>query len=369
MDWQHLRIAMVCPYSWDRPGGVKNQVKGLAEGLIRQGHEVVVVSPASSPPKEPWVLPVGRATPLPANGSIAPVALGPRAALLTAKVLHEHTFDIVHLHEPLAPGPNQVFLLTSKVPIIGTYHRAGASIPYRLYGRLLSPLLWRMKRSVAVSEAAKATALAVLGRTAGNVSVLWNGIDLDEIDRADPWPVDGPTVIFVGRHEIRKGLQVLLNAFKQLPSHVNLWVVGDGPLSEQAKRTTTSMDNVSFLGVLDQHELASRLKAAHILCAPSLAGESFGMVLLEGMASRCVVVASDISGYREVLDGYGVLVPPGDPSELAAAIANAIDDWEYSRGMAAPYKLEEAHSYAASFSFTKLSERYVQQYRSMLQQV
>lgn len=93
------------------------------------------------------------------------------------------------------------------------------------------------------------------------------------------------------------------------------------------------------------------------------------MVLLEGMASRCVVVASDISGYREVLDGYGVLVPPGDPSELAAAIANAIDDWEYSRGMAAPYKLEEAHSYAASFSFTKLSERYVQQYRSMLQQV
>jgi phosphatidylinositol alpha-mannosyltransferase len=183
-----------------------------------------------------------------------------------------------------------------------------------------------------VSEAARSTAFDALG---GTYEVGFNGVELDRYQGVDPWPTDRPAVLFLGRHEERKGLGVLLDAFERLGSRADgdrtggagrpvLWIAGDGPQTDSLRRRHPETPDRRWLGVLSDGEKVRRLVAAQVLCAPSLGGESFGVVLLEAMAARTVVVASDIDGYRDAAGGHAVLVPPGDVGSLALALVDAL---------------------------------------------
>jgi phosphatidylinositol alpha-mannosyltransferase len=331
-----LRVALVCPYSLSRPGGVQNQVLGLARNLTDRGHVVTVFAPVDGPPPSfdgVEVVAAGHSTSLRANGSVAPVSVSPAAGRRALAELRARRPDVVHIHEPFAPGLPYALLIAGDLPpMVGTFHRSGGSVLYALLGPVARRLAARMAVRCAVSDAAAATARAALG---GTYEVLFNGIELDRFDGVVPYPTTGPTVLFLGRHERRKGLGVLLDAWQLLVDSAAvagdpdrapaLWVAGDGPETSALRRRHPDSDTVRWLGVLDEEEKVRRLVGADVLAAPSLGGESFGLVLLEGMAARTVVVASDIDGYRDAAGGRAVLVPPGDSPALAGALRGVLD--------------------------------------------
>jgi len=309
---------------------------------------------------------VGRSRSVAANGSVAPVSLNPVAAGRAVGTIRRAGVDVVHLHEPLAPGAGYACLVRCREPLIGTFHRAGASTAYRLLGPLARWAAGRLEVRCAVSPEAMATATDALG---GTYEIVGNGVDLDRFARADPWPTVGPTVLFVGRHERRKGLGVLLDAFGRPDgpgSSATLWVVGDGPETDVLRARTSPGAGVKWLGRVDDHELASRLRGAHVLCAPALGGESFGVVLLEAMAARTAVVASDIPGYAYVARGHADLVAPDDPAALARALARAVDDAGSGTGSSSPASLDRALAHARTWSMAQLAERYVGIYEAAL---
>ncbi|MGD0392637.1 MAG: glycosyltransferase family 4 protein [Acidimicrobiales bacterium] len=332
-----LRIALVCPYSLSRPGGVQGQVIGLARALEADGHHATVFAPlddAKDAPTGVDLVATGRSVSLPANGSVAPVSLSVRSAARALHALTSMSFDVVHVHEPFTPGlPYGLLVGRGVPPLVATFHRNGDSALYTLLGPVVRRLARRLAVRTAVSEAARATAWHALG---GTYEVGFNGIEMDRYRDAVPWPTDRPTILFLGRHEERKGLRVLLEAFDRLAAGPGaepygadhgrplLWIAGDGPHSESLRREHPGSSDVVWLGVLPEDEKVRRLAAADVLCAPSLGGESFGMVLLEAMAARTPVVASDIDGYRSAADGCAVLVPPGDRPLLADALAGVL---------------------------------------------
>jgi len=323
-----LRVAMVCPYSLSRPGGVQGQAIALTRALVERGHDVVLFAPVDSVDDRPVgveLVAAGSSVSLPANGSQAPVSLSPRAAWQALRVLGRGDFDVVHVHEPFAPGLPYGLLASSVPPLVATFHRSGPSAWYSLLRPLTRRLAHRFAVRCAVSQAARDTAVVALG---GSYEVLFNGIDVARYERAVPWPTKEKTILFLGRHEERKGLDVLLKAFTHGPSHTGavLWIAGDGPRTEQLRYHLPATQQVEWLGVLSEEEKLRRLAAADVLCAPSRGGESFGMILLGAMAARTLVVASDIDGYRTALGGSGVLVPPNDPDALAAGIGRLLDD-------------------------------------------
>ena len=322
-----MKVGMLSPYSLSRPGGVQGQVFGLSRALRKLGHEVTVIGPQDegATVADENVVVVGRPTGLHSNGSVAPVTISPMVSVRTERVTVRHSdFDVLHIHEPLAPMAPYGLMITDPVPMVGTFHRAGVSrwVPVlkplaRLVGR-------RMQVRVAVSEAARETAVKSAG---GEYEVLFNGIDVEQFATAVPTPTDGrPTGLFLGRHVARKGLGVLLDAFAQLERPAVLWVAGDGPAGEVQRRRHPESDRVKWLGMLTDDEVAGRLAGANVLCAPSLRGESFGMVLLEAMAARCAVVASDLDGYRSAAGGHAALVPPGDVVALGARLGTTLAD-------------------------------------------
>lgn len=350
---------MFSPYSLSVPGGVQGQVLGLARALRRQGHQVRVLGPCDGPPPESGVTPLGNALPLTANGSVAPIAPDPSAVLRTIRAINDEDFDVLHLHEPLVPGCNMTALLYDAAPMIGTFHAAGRSSSYRY---LRGPLTWLAKKldlRAAVSRDAISLARASLG---GDYELLFNGIEVDRFISADPWPTLSPTVLFVGRHEERKGLEVLLEAHAHMGADVRLWVAGSGPQTEQLRAKYVD-PRIEWLGRIPDDELARRWRAASAYCAPSTGGESFGVVLLESMAARTPVVASDIAGYRNVItdETDGLLVPPGDPLILAKALNRLLTD----EGLAAELVANGTQK-AVSFSMDELARRYTQLYQRIL---
>jgi len=351
-------VAVVSPYSLSLPGGVQGQVLALARALRGLGHTVRVLGPCDGPPPEPGVTPLGSSVPTSANGSVAPIAPDPSCALRTIAALRTERFDVVHLHEPLAPGPALTSLVLAPSPIVGTFHAAGASAAYRWLRPLTCWLAQRLTVRCAVSEDARSLAAAALG---GEYVMVNNGIEVEAFAKATPWPTDGPTVLFVSRHESRKGLEVLLAALDRLPSDVRLWVASDGPDTPRLKAATAGDPRVEWLGRVDDEEKARRLRGADVLCAPSLHGESFGMVLLEGMAAQTPVVASDIPGYRRVAGrGPGeaaLLVRPGDAAALAGALERVLSDAATARTLVAA-----GEARALEFSMDRLAERYVDLY-------
>ena len=358
---------MLSPYSLSRPGGVQGQVIGLAGALRTLGHEVTVLAPARRGEDAPEAagehFVIGRPVELHSNGSVAPVALWPTEAARAERFVRKGRFDLVHLHEPLAPMASYGLVLTAPLPMVGTYHRAGVSRWVRPLGPLAELVGRRMQVRVAVSESARQTGLTAGG---GDFEVLFNGVDMHRFESAPPYrDAEGrPAVLFLGRHEPRKGLQVLLDAFAMLHRPAVLWVAGDGPATEVQRRRHPASDRVHWLGVLREDEVAARLAGAEVLCAPSLQGESFGMVLLEGMAAGCTVVASDIEGYRTAAGGHATLVPPGDAAALARALDGAL---EAATGPSAVADRKAATEYARAWSMETLARRYVDVYRRAIE--
>ncbi len=366
---------MVCPYDLSVPGGVQAQVSGLAEALQREGVSVTVVAPAASgetPPDGCDLIRVGRSVRIAVNGSEAPVAPGLVAMTRTVAALRRLRPDVVHVHEPFVPGSSLAALATGTHPIVGTFHRAGTDVVYRAEGVLLGPLARRIDAAVAVSEAARATALHVLGRRLEIRSVIPNAVDLRHFenvrqtcahDRADPL-----RIVFVGRHEERKGLVVLLEAFRLLGNPglcpgrpCRLLVVGAGPETGRLTERYGADDAIEWLGPVDDVKKARLLGRADVFVAPSTGGESFGVVLLEAMAAGATVIASDLPGYRLAAGDAAVLVPAGDAGALAGALASLLGDRRERERLAGL-----GGERVRGFSMDAIAERYQQLYASLL---
>ena len=355
-----MRIGLICPYSLTTPGGVQGQVLGLARTLRTMDHDVRVLGPCDGPPPDAGVTPLGDSIPTAANGSMAPVAPDVSAQLRTIRALRDERFDIVHLHEPLAPGPTHTALLFKSQPLVGTFHAAGESASYRWLGPLVRWGANKLDLRCAVSADARAMAVKGLG---GEYELTFNGVELGPYAEATPWPTTGPTILFLGRHEPRKGLAVLLEAMAELPTDVRLWVAGDGPETDILRRRSAGDVRVEWLGRVSDEEKAARLLGADVFCAPSLHGESFGVVLLEAMAAHTPVVASDLPGYANVAraDRDGLLVPPGDAAALAAALHAALTDTALRTRLVA-----SGDERSAQYSMAQLAERYLELYTRVL---
>jgi phosphatidyl-myo-inositol alpha-mannosyltransferase len=366
-----VRVALVSPYSLSVPGGAQGQVLGLSGALADLGHEVAVLGPLDGPRRE-WaarasalgasvaarVIPVGRAVSVPVNGSLAPVSPWPSTMARTVQILRGGAYDVVHLHEPFVPGPSLAALTAGPRPLVATYHRAGIDAAYRGFGLSLGRLRRRLAAAVAVSEEARSTALKVIGGRPEEIEVLWNGVDVARWRRAEPAPSKVPAIVFVGRHEQRKGLVYLLEAFSMLaPPDLALWVCGLGPETAGLRERFAGDERVEWLGRVSDAEAASRVRGATVFCAPAVAGESFGLVVAEAMAAGTPVVASDIPGYRAALAGAGVLVPPGDAAALAAALGELLGDQQRREALSAAGRAR-----AEQLSLEALAERYVELY-------
>lgn len=363
-----MRIGLFSPYSLTLPGGVQGQVLGLARALRRRHHAVRVLGPCDGPPPDAGVTPLGNSIPTAANGSVAPIAPDPAAALRTMRALKDEDFDLIHLHEPFVPGPNATALLVATCPIIATFHAAGRSSSYRYLGRPIRRAGRRISMCTAVSDDAEALARQVVDAP---IELLFNGVEVERFANATEWKdqraYGQPTVLFVGRHEPRKGLEVLLEAHRLLEvqhhrREVRLWIVGSGPQTAELRDRYRS-SNIEWLGRVSDGELASRWKAASVYCAPSLGGESFGVVLLESMAAGTPVVASDIDGYRNVVTPEldGIIVAPGDPKALADGLLRVLSDQALSDHLVANGEIR-----AAQYSMDNLAARYEALYERLL---
>lgn len=364
-----MRIGLICPYSLTVPGGVQNQVMAMARSLLRRGHRVRVLAPCDGAPPAPFVTPLGASVPNPANGSVAPLAPDPPAQFRLLQALQYEDFDLLHLHEPGVPGPCMTTVFAGPAPMVGTFHAAGR-IP--AYGVLKPLARWggaRLDARVVVSDDALALVDPVMD---GPWIKLFNGIEIEPWRDADPWPTEAPTVLFLGRHEPRKGLSVLLDAFARIDGDLRLWVAGDGPETPVLRRNHPD-GRIEWLGRIGDSERERRMAAADVFCAPSLGGESFGIILLEAMAAGAPVVASAIPGYEKVArapapDGSSPerpvarLVKPGDPLELAGALGEVLGSPD-----AADRLREDGHRRAAAFDMETLVDRYEEIYSSVLE--
>ncbi|MEQ8839643.1 MAG: glycosyltransferase family 4 protein [Acidimicrobiales bacterium] len=356
-----MRIGMICPYSLTVPGGVQTQVLGLARALRRKGHAVRVLAPCDGPPPDAGVTPLGLSLPTAANGSVAPVAPDPSAQLRTIRAMRDEAFEVVHLHEPLAPGPTTTALLTKPAPLLGTFHMAGRSRAYEMMNGVVRYLAGRLDDRVAVSEDARRMASDSLG---GDYALTFNAVELRRYDDSEVFATTGaPTILFVGRHEERKGLRVLLDAVALLPADVRVWIAGEGPETETLKAAYAGDPRLEWLGAIGEDEKIARLKGADVFCAPSLHGESFGVVLLEGMAAGTPVVASDIPGYanaaRQGSDAR--LFDAGNHEALAVAIREVLADDGIRQALVA-----SGRTRAEEFSMAALADFYIRRYEALV---
>jgi len=355
-----MRVMLVSPYSLSEFGGVQGQVLGLARALRELGADARVIGPCDGPPPEPGVTSVGPSTARwTFNESVAPIASSRAIAERSLEAVRVFEPDVLHLHEPLVPGPTHALLLGTDVPSVGTFHSWSPEGPHPIARRLRGTVrraLARLAQCTAVSEEAAVMAETGYG-VPMKVEVLFNGVDVARFAKADPWPTERPAVLFVGRHEPRKGLGVLLEAWEGLDRDAVAWIAGVGPQTEELGARAISQ--TSWLGRISDGELARRMQGAAVFCAPARSHESFGIVLLEAMAAGTPVVASDIPGYRNVArpDREGLLVPPGDPGALRAALRRALDEPATRANLVAA-----GEARANEYSLRRLAERYIAVY-------
>jgi len=350
---------MVSPYSLTIPGGVQQQVLGLARALREKGHEVRVLGPCDGPPPDSFVTPLGNSLPTAINGSVAPVAPDASAAFRTIRALNDEAFDVLHVHEPLVPGPTLTAVLVKLAPIVATFHSAGESGAYKTFQKLGRPIARRIDVRVAVSADAVELAHRYIG---GEYEILFNGIDLEAFSGPIVENRDN-AIFFCGRHEPRKGLGVLLEAVSLMPGDVRLWIASDGPETEILKAQYANDQRIEWLGRISDAEKIDRLRRASLFCAPSLRGESFGIVLLEAMAAGTPVVSTDIDGYRNVAtDGENaLLVEPGNAQVLASAMSRIIADPRLATRL-----ITAGRIHAQSYSLDALADHYVLLYEKAL---
>src|SRR5690625_1544504 len=327
-----MRIGIVCPYSFDTPGGVQFHVRDLAEILRSRGHEVSVLAPADPKQDLPeYVTSVGRALPVKYNGSVARLAFGPRVTGITQAWLDEGDFDVVHIHEPFVPSCSLIALRRAKAPIVGTFHSAQErSRVLTLAEPFTRPGFERISARIAVSEDARRT---IVEHCDTDAVVIPNGVYVDRYANAASrfeWQGDGqsPTIVFLGRiEEPRKGLPVLLNAVpeirRQFPG-ARFLIAGSGTLDYDGP----DADAVIPLGGISEEDKAGLLASADIYVAPQTGGESFGIVLVEAMSAGANIVASNLRAFEAVLDGgrAGYLFDVGDSEHLAGVVTKVLTD-------------------------------------------
>ena len=330
-----MRVGLVCPYSWDVPGGVQEHIRDLAETLMDLGHQVSVITPADDDTVLPsYAVSAGRAVPVPYNGSVGRVAFGFLSASRVRRWLKEGQFDVLHVHEPAAPSLSLLAAWSATGPIVATVHIAN---PRSRLLHAATPILEyvgeKISARIAVSEAARTTLVEHLG---GDAVLIPNGVNVRRYEKADPlpgWPGPGGALGFLGRmDEARKGLAVLLAAFgilgPQRPG-LRLLIAGPGDAEEAMEKVPPALrDRVVLLGQVSEEDKVRVNHSVDVFCAPNTGGESFGIVLAEAMAAGAPIVASDLDAFRMVLRGgeAGELFATGDPDALAQAAARLLDD-------------------------------------------
>jgi phosphatidylinositol alpha-mannosyltransferase len=333
-----MKIGLVSPYVYPLPGGVTEHVRYLYEGLRLRGHDVRIITSSHGLQRssEGDVIRLGKGFSMPTNGSVGTVTLSPRYVSQVNKMLERERFDLLHFHEPFVPFLSLVVLRQSTSVNIATFHAyAGFSPSYEFGSRVLGGYADRLHGRIAVSAAAR----HFIDRFfPGDYKVIPNGVDVDRYRKAVPlarWQDGTRNVLFVGRHEPRKGLIELLKAFRILRKtgcECRLLVVGSGPQEREARRyvMTRRLGGVEFLGRVSDDEKAQLFKTADVYVSPATGRDSFGIVLLEAMAAGTAIVCSDIHGYKGVVrrGTDGLLVPPRKPKALAAAIGTLLADDE-----------------------------------------
>lgn len=335
-----LRIGIVCPYSFDMPGGVQFHVRDLAEELQRRGHFVSVLAPADDETPVPsYLTPAGRAVPVRYNGSVARMTFGPVSARRVRRWLSAGDFDILHLHEPVTPSLGMLALWIASGPIVATFHTALLrSRALQVANPIVRPSLEKISARIAVSEDARRTLVEHLG---GDAVVIPNGVYVNRFAEVDPDPrwtgtSSAPTIAFLGRlDEPRKGLPVLTGAIPAvLAEHpgARFLIAGRGDTGAQDARDALGEHSrsVEFLGGISDDDKARMLSSVDVYVAPHTGGESFGIVLVEAMSAGATVVSSDLGAFRRVLDdgAAGLLFTNGDSAGLARTINRALDDQE-----------------------------------------
>ncbi|MFC7955735.1 glycosyltransferase family 4 protein [Rhodococcoides kroppenstedtii] len=329
-----MRIGIVCPYSFDVPGGVQAHVAELAEVLIQRGHKVSVLAPASDDTELPdFVVSTGKALSFPYNGSVARLAFGPVTYSRIKAWIDKGEFDVLHIHEPNAPSLSMLSLKIADGPIVATFHASTTkSLLLNTFQGVLRPYHEKIAGRVAVSELARRWQVEALGTDAVEIP---NGVHVPAFREAPVlpgYPREGRTILFVGRYdEPRKGMATLLAALGRIVAthpDVEVLVVGRGDEQKLRHEAGSLARHFRFLGQTTDAEKASALRSADVYCAPNTGGESFGIVLVEAMAAGAPVVASDLDAFRRVLRGgtAGALFPVGDADALADEVISLLDD-------------------------------------------
>jgi len=335
-----MRVGIVVPYSWSFWGGVPEHAEHQARALERLGVEARIVIGHDPPGRltsllhprrgrherpPPYVLPVGRSVIVPANGALPNIVLSPSAVVRIRRLLERERFDVVHVHEPMTPAIGVATLALAEAPLVATFHASGDLRWLKFGAPVWGFLAERIDHRIAVSNDAAISAARYLP---GEYDVIPNGVAFPE--HADPAEREN-AIVFVGRHEPRKGLHVLLRAWPEVRRRTGarLRVLGADPLQVRLllARLRIPDDGIDALGFVHEEERTRELLRAKAFVAPSLRGESFGLVLTEAFACATPVVASDIAGYRDVMTAEtGVLVPPDDPAALADAVVALLAD-------------------------------------------
>jgi phosphatidylinositol alpha-mannosyltransferase len=331
-----MRIGIVCPYSWDIPGGVQAHVRDLAEQLIELGHAVSVLAPGDDDASDlpPYVVTAGRAVPIPYNGSVARVQFGLVSATRVRRWLRDGDFDVVHVHEPAPPSLSLLTCMIHDGPLVATFHVALTKSRWlSMLDTLLQPFLEKLSGRIAVSDAARKVIVEHLGADA---VVIPNGVAVSHYTDATPlpgYPRAGGTIGFIGRFdEPRKGMDVLVGALEELAPQrpdLRLLVAGRGEAEEFLDDVPAVLrDRIDLMGQVSEHEKARMLKSVDVYCAPNTGQESFGIILLEAMAAGTPIVASELEAFKRVLGGgaAGQLFPIGDSLALAGALGRVLDD-------------------------------------------
>jgi phosphatidyl-myo-inositol alpha-mannosyltransferase len=361
-----LRVGMVCPYSFDVPGGVQNHVLGLARYLRQAGHRPYVLAPGElgySACHLEEIASVGAAMPVPYNGSVARVNFGPLSAARVRRWLRNGRFDLIHIHEPITPSISLLALWAAEQPVVATFHTATPrSRSMRLAGGVLQAAIEKIDVGIAVSESARNVVVQHLGRDA---VVIPNGIQFDDFAErpiaGSPRPSQRPRLVFIGRlDEPRKGLEVLLAAVPLIrKARPNLEVIVAG----QGSRPLPSW--CRSLGTINDEAKIALLGSADVFIAPQLARESFGIVLLEAMASGAQIVASDLPAFVDLLGAprhelrLGEVFTVGDHRALARAVLQVLQHPD-------PLRAARAQQAARSYDWSSVGTNVVAIYRAAL---
>ncbi|MBV7295348.1 glycosyltransferase family 4 protein [Corynebacterium sp. TAE3-ERU12] len=374
-----MRIGMVCPYSFDVPGGVQAHAIDLCAELRRRGHEVSLIGPASKNAEVPdFVVRGGAAVPIPYNGSVARLAFGPLTAWRVRRWISGGDFDVVHIHEPNSPSFSMLAAAQALGPLVATYHSAATrSLVLKVALPVLRPVLERIRGGIAVSDIARRWQVEQLG---GDPVLIPNGVRVADYETsktlADPdtaaaagvGPAEPSTVrlVFLGRFdEPRKGLPVLLKALPEIRREVGdveVIIVGDGDVAAARKRAGDHAEVLRFVGRVSDQAKSAILASADVYIAPQKGGESFGIVLVEAMAAGAAVVASDLDAFNLVLNHgqYGVSFRNGDSRDLASKVIALVRDPQRRQAL-----IEAAHQRAWEYDWSAIADKVLQVYETV----